>query len=164
LELTHIGEPIVAEMLKSVTDRGLLHTLRCQVTQASLADDIGTVKPAFITDEARLEIKVGERVYSCDGAQTVDVLCAGAERGVAMEAKLGDTLMAFDAFEKRFCGPCQISRHSDNRLKGTIISLLERRLPFLDARLVATVGEHSWPLYGSWWLVVRAQVWKRWKN
>ncbi len=103
IELTHIGEPIVAAMLSSLARRDLLGNVQCRASHASLAQDAGTTTPEFLADEARLTVVSAEQRYSCDGAQTVDVLCAGPERAVAIEAKLGDTRMTFGAFRERSC-------------------------------------------------------------
>ena len=97
-------------------------------------------------------------------SQTVDVLCAGRESAVALEVKLSDTRMTVQAFQERFCHPCGISGHSDGRLTGSMISVLEGLLPFADGHVSAVRGDRTWPLSQKWWLIIREQVWGKWKN
>jgi len=136
----------------------------CAATGTSLACDLDTALPEFLADQAVLRVRSAEQTYSCDGAQTVDVLCVGQQHAVAMEAKLGETRMSLTEFPKRFCGQCGISGHADPRLTGNMIAVLDRLLPFANGRVFATVGDRSWPLSAHWWLVVRGCVWRSWAN
>src|SRR5438093_9186753 len=94
IKLSHVGEVLIAEMLTQSALRRQLNQFRCAVIGVSLADDIqnqGLDLPArFIADEASLSLRCGGNTYSCDGAQTVVVLCAGQNDCViALVAKLG---------------------------------------------------------------------------
>lgn len=164
-ELTDIGERIVKEMLEAVASRRQLHSVQCQVTQANLEEDVGTATPKFFEDKARLKVSSAGRTYFSDGAQTVDILCCGPKWAVAIECKLGDTRMTVAPFQQRFCNPCGISRHPDGRLTGSMVALLDRRLRFPVEHIRAVLTpERSWPLRKKWWLVIREQVWKKWRN
>lgn len=162
IELAHVGEALITEMLSRLSARGQLDRVCCAATGTTLASELDTASPQFLADQALIKVHSPQQTYSCDGAQTVDVLCVGEQRAVAMEAKLGETRMSRTEFPKRFCGQCGISGHTDPRLTGNMIAVLDRLLPFANGRVFATVGNRSWPLSEHWWLVVRECVWKHW--
>lgn len=169
IQLSHIGEDLIAAMLDSLANRGVLSRVTCAISGRSLADDIregGLAEPiAFRADDAMLVIHVGDIAYACDGKQTVDVLCTGGEHAIAVEAKLGETRMGTAEFRKRFCLHCQKSKHSDSRLSGRMVAVLERSLPFEGlSRLVAQVDDAQWTLAEPWWLVVRQSVLDKWRK
>ena len=162
IELSHIGEVLISELLSRLCTAERLDQVRCKVTGISLASDLDTLSPRFIADQAQLRVQTDDATYACDGAQTVDVLCVGQQRAIAMEAKLGLTRMSPSEFPKRFCDPCSISGHSDPRLNGSMIAVLDRRLPFVNGRVCARIGDQGWLLGPHWWLVVRERVWNSW--
>jgi hypothetical protein len=163
IELSHVGEAVITELLSRLSAKGRLDRVCCNATGASLVSDLDPTWPRFLADAAQLRISSDEVTYSCcDGAQTVDVLCVGQQRAVAIEAKLGLTRMSPSEFPKRFCHPCGVSGHADPRLTGSMIAVLDRLLPFTNGRVVATVNDQSWPLAPNWWLVLRAPVWRGW--
>jgi hypothetical protein len=171
LQLSHIGEELIAEMLACVAERGDLANVACQLTGRTLADDVreyGLTGPlSFRADQASLRVNIDNRDYDCDGAQTVDILCAGGGQALAIEAKLGYTRMAPAEFIKRFCVPCEISRHPDGRLCGKMIAVLERSFPEavpIPSRLVCRIDDMEWTAAVAWWLVVRRSVLKQWKK
>lgn len=169
IELSHIGEDLIAEMLRSLAKRQELSRVVCAVSGRSLADDIleaglGEVL-GFRADDAFLAVHNGALAYSCDGEQKVDVLCTGGDRAIAFEAKLGETCMASSVFRKRFCVRCEKSNHSDSRLRGSMVAVLERSLPFDgESNLVARVEDAQWTLAQPWWLVVRQSVLDKWRR
>lgn len=164
IKLSHIGEVLVSDMLSHLSARGDLQRVSCAATGTSLASELDTAAPQFLADKATLKISSAGRTYSCDGAQTVDILCAGQERAVAMEAKLGGTLMSFTNFPKRFCGEVKVSAHADPRVNGNMVGILDRLPPFSDSEIFATVDDRIWPISTHWWLVVRRRVWRSWAN
>lgn len=169
IELSHIGEDLIAEMLRSLANRQELDRLVCAVSERSLADDIREVglgeTLGFRADDTSLVVVNGTLSYACDGEQKVDVLCTGVERAIAFESKLGEKLMASPKFRERFCRPCEQSEHSDSRLSGSMIAVLERSLPFEgESMLVARVGDAQWTLAQPWWLVVRQGVIDKWNK
>lgn len=167
IELSHIGEDLVAEMLSSIAQRHELDRVVCAVTGRSLAEDIREVglgeSLTFRAEDASLVVYDDTLPYACDGEQRVDVLCTGEDKAIAFEAKLGETRMAVAEFRKRFCTRCEKSKHTDSRLSGSMIAILERSLPFDGApTLVAEVEDARWTLAQSWWLVVRQSIFNKW--
>jgi hypothetical protein len=163
IELSHIGEPLVGRMLAALAERGELDRVTCAVSGVSLTADLGA-SPEFIVDRAVLRVHSGDQVFACDGAQTVDILAAAGDSATAMELKLGVTRMAPGAFQERFCGPCGISGHTDLRLTGSMVAVLDRLLPFAVGHVSAVDGHRTWRLADHWWLVIRQRVWLSWAH
>ena len=169
IQLSHVGEDLIAEMLDSLAHRQELSHVKCAITGRSLADDIreGSLGDSinFRADDASLVVCNNGLVFACDGEQTVDVLCTGTERAIAIEAKLGETRMGASEFRKRFCVRCEKSKHSDLRLSGSMVAVLERSLPFEGtSELVAHVNGGQRTLAEPWWLVVRQVVLDQWRR
>jgi len=164
IDLSHLGEPLVAAMLRALASRQQLERVVCAASRVSLAEDLPAGELAFIPDKALLRVHSAQGIYACDGSQTVDVLAAAGERAVALELKLGLTRMTFRAFRDRFCDPCCISAHEHPSLNGSMVAVLDRLLPFDEDRIEAFDGDISWTLTSHWWLVVRRQVWQGWRN
>ena len=169
IELFHIGEVLVAEILSRLQGGGALDQVRDATSGTSLSDDLGAagveLPACFEADLASVVVNAEGASFSCDGAQTIDVLCVGRNGlAVAIEAKLGETRMARGEFRKRFCVRCEKSRHLDSRLRGSMVAVLERDLPFPGAELVACIDGHTWSVHQTWWLVVRRRVWQSWRK
>lgn len=169
IELSHIGEDLIAEMLRSIAYRRELNQVVCAVSGRSLTEDIREVglgeSLTFRAEDASLIVHDGTLAYACDGEQRVDVLCTGGDRAIAFEAKLGERRMASAEFRKRFCTRCERSKHSDSRLSGSMIAVLERSLPFDRApTLIAKVEDARWILGQPWWLVVRQSIVNKWRE
>jgi hypothetical protein len=168
LKLHHIGEPLVAAMLQKIEAAGRLSNLVCPRTHVSVEDSIsiGSLQRpfAFLPERASLSVSTESGRYICDGAQKVDVLCAGGERAIALELKLGEERLRANEFESRFMEDCATS-HGESRLKGKMVSVLERRFPWPgEATLRASAGTENWKVVKPWWLVVRKSVWDRWRK
>ena len=156
-------------MLNNLAGRQELSRVTCAISGRSLADDIhecGLGEPlGFRADDASLVVHNGSSDYACDGEQKVDVLCTGAANAIAFEAKLGETRMGSSEFRKRFCVRCEKSKHSDSRLSGSMVAVLERSLPFDGtSNLVAQVDDAKWSLVQPWWLVIRQSVVAKWRR
>jgi hypothetical protein len=169
IELTHIGEDLVAAMLESLCHRNELSRVVCDVSGCTLAADIeesGLGNAVhFRADDANLMVESGKRTFSCDGEQKVDVLCAGQNRAIAFEAKLGIERMGAADFRKRFCTRCERSKHADDRISGSMVAVLERSLPFEeDCNLVARTGKGQWHVARPWWLVLRESIVTKWRK
>jgi hypothetical protein len=167
LPLSHVGEDLIAEMFSSLSERRELASLACAFTGRTLADDVRdcaiTQPLMFCADAALPKVDASGQVYMCDGEQTVDVLYVGGKDALAIEAKLGETRMGTAEFKRRFCLPCEISRHSDSRLRGSMIAVLDRSLPFSGPyRINAQIDDAQWTVAVAWWLVVRQSVLDRW--
>jgi len=102
--------------------------------------------------------------FACDGAQTVDVLAAVGDKATAFELKLGLARMTPAAFQERFCSQCDMSEHSDLRLTGSMVALLDRRVSFPFSHISAIDCERTWLLTEHWWLIVRRQVFRSWNR
>lgn len=170
LELSHIGEELVARMLSEISRGGELGRVCCAMSGRSFLDDVqsaGLREPLdFWPNKAALRVRAGGGDYPCDGAQTIDVLCAGGQHAIAVEAKLGTALMSFARFHARFRAPCSFSRHPDRRLRGNMIAVLERSIPEADPRRVRLTGEvegREFAISRTWWLVLRRSVLERWR-
>ncbi|MGO9306890.1 MAG: hypothetical protein ACLP3R_24840 [Candidatus Korobacteraceae bacterium] len=169
VQLTHIGEDLIAEILDSLAKRQELSRVKCAISDRPLADDIEAgglgESIGFRADDATLVVQNGALSYACDGEQKVDVLCSGGDRAIAFEAKLGETRMGSADFRKRFCVRCEKSKHADSRLSGSMVAVLERLLPFDGtSNLVAQVENSQWTLVEPWWLVVRQVVVDKWRS
>ncbi len=163
IALSHLGEPLIAEMLSSLSERSLLGQVRCAATGVTLAEDLGGERATFLPDQALLRLEAEGLAIACDGAQTVDILCIGQDRAVAMEAKLGDTRLSKVAFRNRFCGLCGVSGHRQPRLTGSMTAVLDGLLPFAASRIAFT-QDQAWELPEHWWLVVRERIWINWRQ
>jgi hypothetical protein len=167
LKLHHIGEPLVARMLQKLEAAGRLSSLACERTHVSVEDDIAAgrlERPIeFLAEKASLSILANGGDLTCDGAQKVDVLCGSSgQRAMAFELKLGEERLRTNEFQSRFLRECSTS-HAGSRLKGTMISVLDRRFLGSDAAvLCASVSTNAWEVVRPWWLVVRKVVWLRW--
>lgn len=169
IKLSHIGEELIAEMLRSLAQRHELDRVVCAVSRRSLAKDIQEAdlgEPlAFRAEDASLIVRDDGLAYACDGEQKVDVLCTGEYRAIAFEAKLGETRMGSAEFRRRFCTRCEKSKHTDLRLSGSMVAVLERSLPFDGApALIGEIEGDQWTLVQPWWLVVRQSVVDKWRG
>ncbi len=167
VDISHIGEDLIAEMLRSIAQRKQLDRIICAATNRTFAQDVEEFdlgeQLTFSAEDASLIVDTGSQKYSCDGEQKVDVLCLGKGSAIAFESKLGNTRMAAPEFRKRFCTMCAISKHSGSRLSGSMIAVLERSMPFEgECRLFAKTNETSLLLRKPWWLVVRQSVFQTW--
>lgn len=152
LKLSHIGEPLVAAMIdKSSAVKNLL-----------LNDTTGHGNCA-VECEAPLDRWNG-RIF--DGAHRVDVGIFDLRRRTckAIELKLGKTRMGATEFARRFVQPCGAS-HNDTRVKGSVISILERHLAdSVHAPIELVRNKVTFTLERNWILVVRQSVLSSWST
>ena len=131
LKLHHIGEPLVARMLQKLEADGRLSNLVCERTHVSVEEDIAAgrlQRPIeFLSEKATLGVLANGEEWICDGAQRVDVLCGSSGQwAMAFELKLGEERLGANEFQRRFLKECATS-HAGSRLKGAMISVLDRR-------------------------------------
>jgi len=109
-----------------------------------------------------MRLKVGTSTYQCDGMQRADILCTAASgKAAVFELKLGRDRLSPGAFRNRFFASC--THLKNGRLKGSMVSLLERNFRFpKDSTLCASTEDGSWLVAEPWWLVLRRSVWSRW--
>lgn len=169
IELSHIGEDLIAEMLRSIAARNQLSQVACARSGVTLDQDIQSANLqggyTFTAEDASVVVMHAAGKCSCDGEQKVDVLCAGAGNAIAIEAKLGEARMSANEFKKRFCQDCEQSSHSDSRLRGSMIAVLERNLPFQgNVALIAERNQTQYTVAKNWWLVLRKAVLEKWQK
>lgn len=156
LKLHHIGESLVSAILQDLADKGKLRNIGEALASSGLS---GPLK--FTPDKAYLLLECDAEQYRCDGAQKADILCTGSgDKAVALELKLGFTRMSATAFEDRFLKPISRSGHADQRIKGSLAALLDRRIEGKpeDIKIQASIGIQRWEVAEPWWLVVRRSV------
>lgn len=155
MDLTDIGESLIAEMFnRSERVRGLLLS-RVGERGSFLAE-------ARACPEVQL-CNCGH--YRFDGAHKVDVALLHRDRGICVpcEAKLGQDRLSASAFDGRFLQPCGTS-HKDSRIAGSMIAILEGRLPetCCDRPVVVRHEGVEYTLTPLWFLIVRRRVIESW--
>lgn len=153
IELSHIGEVLLSKILEgSFVAREL-----CFKNGLELSNEIDFVP------EIRLN-KCGQLIF--DGVHKVDVSVLDRVRGVCVpiEAKLGLDRLSKNEFERRFLNDCETS-HNNTRVKGSMISVLERRLPprCFGSDLSVTYNGQEFKLTNEWILICRQAVIDRWR-
>lgn len=157
IKISHIGEPLISEMFNRSLD---VKNLFFQKNPTDFSTSQGIVS----VPEIQLE-NCGSLRF--DGAHKIDIalLEPGKNLGVAIEAKLGSDRLDKKEFAKRFLSPCGTS-HGNQRIKGPIISILERNLPF-GFRSEAIMIDHlgvRYSLSENWFLVVRRPILRKWET
>jgi hypothetical protein len=122
---------------------------------------LGDVKGFDFFPEIRLN-KCGSLIF--DGVHKVDVSALSSESYtcIAIEVKLGLDRLSKNEFNKRFISNCGTS-HLETRVKGSMISILEGRLPEqCTGNLSVTYSFKAYELRESWVLICREKVIKNW--
>jgi|TARA_Y100001951_G_scaffold98490_1_gene99376 hypothetical protein len=142
IQLSHIGEGLLAKMLEESK----------KVQKTVCGDYVSFKGHSSFIPELRLN-KCGN--YGFDGVHKIDVAVLNHETGICypIEAKLGFDRLGKNEFEKRFLSKCGTS-HRNTRIKGSMISILERKLPSETTSKELTVSwdgrefmvSHSWAL------------------
>ena len=170
IHLHHVGEVVLAELLKALVERRELDTVPCvhhhACTLGRVVHEAGLAAP--FTFEANVglgPVTLAGSQLLFDGAHEVDVLCQGTDgRGLALEAKLGTDRMAAAEFKKRFLAPVAVTSHKPNgRVKGSMVAILNHRfIEALGALPIRTQRAPAAELVESWALVIREEVWRGW--
>lgn len=154
IQLSHIGEELLAQML---SDSEAVRNAVCD----------GYVSPtqtATFVPELRLN-NCGALGF--DGVHKIDVAVLNPETGFCypIEAKLGFNRLGQNEFEKRFLGECGTS-HSNTRVKGSMISILERKLPQACKGHCLSVSwqGRQFTVSPAWALVARKAIIEKWKE
>jgi hypothetical protein len=157
IQLTHIGETLLSEMInrsRPVRDFLAEHSLPI----ASVGNKVNAHSEVQLRHCGR---------YRFDGAHKLDVaiLLGGIKSCVGLEAKLGRDRLSKAEFEKRFLKKCGIS-HSDSRISGSMISILEGKLPkACDRRdIIVEQQDVDYKLLPCWLLVVRKRILDVWSR
>lgn len=125
IQLSHIGELLLAKMIhRSRPVQELL--FRCIASPASAGGELVAVP----------EVQLGRSgKYRFDGAHKLDAAILLTEKGncLGIEAKPGRDRLSKTEFEKRFLKDCGTS-HSDSRISGSMIAILDGKLPNMCER------------------------------
>lgn len=154
IQLSHIGEELLAQMLAdSISVRNSLFGVYTSHP-----------KPSTFVSELKLN-NCGPLGF--DGVHKIDVaaLCHETNTCYPIEAKLGFDRLSKNEFEKRFLEECG-SSHGNTRVKGSMISILEGKLPQLckDQNLTVSWKGQQFKVSPLWTLVARKSVTEKWKN
>lgn len=154
IQISHIGEELIAQMLSESTEA---MEAVCNGFPANGDQNI-------FVPEIRLN-NCGALGF--DGVHKVDiaVLNSVTKSCYPVEAKLGFDRLGKNEFEKRFLKECGTS-HGDSRVTGSMISILERKLPDTCANRDLSVmhGENTFLLTPKWSLVCRKSIIEKWKQ
>jgi hypothetical protein len=113
------------------------------------------------------------RLSSCarfrfDGAHKIDIaiIDSAALRCVPCEAKLGNDRLGKKEFGARFLKPCSQTAHPDPRIGGSMISILERKLPSecLDVPVCASYEGRDHQVTLPWILIMRKAIYDSWER
>ncbi len=171
IQLHHIGEVVLAGLLRELHKRGDLDAESSLHTDCRLAAVVGQAKigqPLFFDPNVQLEaIEINHEKLLFDGVHGADVLCRGpGSLGLALEAKLGLDRMARGEFRKRFLAPASLTSHTSRRFKGSMVAILNyRALQTGELLPLRPAAPNSVDLVPDWFLVIRREVWnERWKK
>ena len=155
IEPTHIAEYLISEMFnRSPEVRVLFLEHLCRViSYTSGSSAVPNLQLATCGD------------LRFDGAHKVDIaiLDKDALSCIPCEAKLGNDRLGKTEFENRFLGSCQTS-HNDTRIKGSMIAILERKLPIqcLNSPVLVTHEGRNYQLTSPWILITRKTILNSW--
>lgn len=154
IQLSHIGEELIAQMLSDSE----------AVRNAVCGGYVSTSQACTFVPELRLN-NCG--AFGFDGVHKIDVAVQNPETGICypIEAKLGFDRLSKNEFEKRFLGECGTS-HGNSRVKGSMIAILERKLPQAcrGQGLSVSWEGREFCVSTSWVLVARKAVIEKWKE
>lgn len=154
IQLTHIGEALICELFNN----------SCEV-RSFLRAELALPFDEFIAiPEVSLDPCSG---LIFDGVHKVDIciLDVHSKMCFPIEAKLGLDRLSHKTFNSRFLNPCRTS-HEDSRVSGSMISILERKLPAQcqGYDLSVTYKEHKYVLTKEWALITRGKVYSKWET
>jgi len=152
LQLSHIGEILLSSLIAKSAD-----VKKMLFDDAVIQNDSIKVIP-----EIRLDA-CGSLIF--DGVHKIDVSVLDLNKGICypIEAKLGLDRLSKNEFEKRFIADCGTS-HQAARVKGSMVSILERRLPVQckGHDLTVTYNGQKFIVSDNWSLVCRQPVINKW--
>ncbi|WP_291177463.1 hypothetical protein [Gimesia sp.] len=178
--LHHIGEPLVASIMRDLLANGKYSEITCRGFGDQTVSLRNLLKSHDFADELNVEdhvsiqrIRINNSDYGVDGESRIDCLLADKTKGMGMEIKLGTTRMTTGAFQKRFLMPCKKDKHEPPRVSGSMIAILDKRFDSFDSHLEmqekdkvdisASYEGKSLPMSDTWLLMVRQKVWEKWK-
>ncbi|MGO9471285.1 MAG: hypothetical protein ACLQVF_44915 [Isosphaeraceae bacterium] len=157
VELTHVGEAIVAEMIESLRFRFIdLCGLSRRADSALYQSDLPIVSA-----------NVALYTYSgvgFDGASCVDlVVLLNEGLGVPFEVKLGETRLTKSRIDSEWLNGCGLS-HENKRFRGSMMSVLERKFPahIPPDALKVRVDGRTVTLTEEWFVITRQRILDGW--
>ena len=130
LRLHHIGEPLVATLLRRLASQGRLDQLECwapggrKFPFSVFCEKNGfSGELAFIDNVPVLNVELDATTYGIDGESQIDCLATDGTNGFGIEIKMGTTRMGTLEFTRRFMKSCKPSHPNDEtpRLAGNMI-------------------------------------------
>jgi hypothetical protein len=158
VELTHIGEAIIAGMANDMRCAFLdLCGLTCGVDEMFVADRSRSI--AF----ANVELNgYGGKIF--DGTSRVDLVVLIRQNvGVPFELKLGATRLTKNRVDTDWLRKCR-STHKAKRFSGSMIAVLDRKFPapVPSDPLCVRIGDRKVELTKEWFLIARQQILTKW--
>ena len=152
IELTHIGEILLARILnESSAALNSLHLKGSKIGRNIIA--LPELRPN----------NCGALMF--DGTHRIDIAVLDRDNEIChpIEAKLGLDRLAKFSFDKRFLNECNTS-HNGSRVSGSMIAILERKLPpqCRHLPLHVTHNGEKYQVSDNWTLVCREQVAANW--
>lgn len=170
IQLFHIGEVILADLLRELAAREEKVTIPCRAHRDCSLETVFEAAGLhaarrFAPNVPLIPVLREETELAFDGAHCVDVLAHQDDgTAVAFEAKLGLGRLSRSEFEKRFLAKLERS-HSGRRVKGSMIALLSHRyiegVGHLPLRTALSADKE---LARAWVLVVRRATWLNWSR
>jgi hypothetical protein len=157
VELTHVGEAIVARMIEALRLRFLD---LCDLSPCADEDLYRSTRPIVFAN-------VGLHPYSSvgfDGASRVDlVVLLKEDLGVPFELKLGETRLTKSRVDEEWLSGCKRS-HQNKRFSGNMMSVLERKFPpeVPKDSLKAKINGRAVTLTDDWFVIARKRVVESW--
>jgi hypothetical protein len=157
IELWHIGEKLLAEMIN-----------KSEKLRVYLCEQLKIARSEANHYKASHEMKLGTCAdFKFDGMHKVDVGFFNDNKCFAIEAKLGLDRLTACEFKKRFLNPYERSGHTNPKIKGSMIAILERNYcGKLNVKCSDKIimDMNSMELEQEWILVVRRKVRDSWKS
>lgn len=152
IELTHVGEILIASILNESSEaRNYMRLKGSKIGQNIIA--FPELRPK----------ECGPLTF--DGTHRIDIAVLDRDNKIChpVEAKLGLDRLARISFNNRFLNECATS-HNGSRVSGSMIAILERKLPpqCKHQPLYVTYNGDTYQVSENWTLVCRAQVATNW--
>lgn len=154
IELTHVGERLIAEMLNSSPKVRELFAEKSGVSFIDKGDVLAVPEVPLAPCGS----------YRFDVAHKIDVglLLPATLQCIPIEAKLGVDRLAKNEFDNRFLRACGTA-HGGTSITGSMVSILERKLPVSAGENIEVRSNGvTYQLSPEWVLVVREQVLSFW--
>jgi len=154
---THIAEYLIAEMYNRSQD--VRDLFRAGLSSVMSFPFVSAAVP-------NLQLTTCGR-FRFDGAHKIDIAILDKNNSscIPCEAKLGNDRLGRTQFEKRFMEPCRTS-HEDTRIAGSMIAILERKLPTpcLASPIKVSHEEKEYQVTSPWVLIMRKDIHDSWSR